>query len=143
MAVSQGLSIGAVAARTGLAVFAIRFYETHGLVTPINNALGHRRYDRSNIRKLSFFMIAQELGVSLKNLGMLMQPLPQGCPPSKGDWTRLATKFRKDIDARIAKAERLRGKLDGCIGCGWLSLSRCALYNPQNGVRMDGTGPRY
>ena len=75
MPISQGLSIGGVAARTGLAVSAIRFYETHGLVTPIKNASGHRRYDRSDIRKLNFVMIAQELGVSLKELGVLMQTL--------------------------------------------------------------------
>ena len=143
MPISQGLSIGAVAVRTGLAVSAIRFYGTHGLVTPIKNASGHRRYDRSDIRKLSFVMIAQELGVSLKELGVLMQTLPQGRPPSKGDWTRMATKFRKDLDARKAKAERLRDKLDECIGCGCLSLSKCALYNPQDRVRVDGTGPRY
>ena len=72
-----------------------------------------------------------------------MQTLPQGRPLSKGDWTRMATKFRKDLDACIAKAERLRDKLDACIGCGCLSLSKCALYNPQDRVRMDGTGPRY
>ena len=143
MPTSQGLSIGAVAVRTGLAVSAIRFYGTHGLVTPIKNASGHRRYDRSDIRKLSFVMIAQELGVSLKELGVLMQTLPQGRPLSKGDWTRMATKFRKDLDARKAKAERLRDKLDECIGCGCLSLSKCALYNPQDRVRVDGTGPRY
>lgn len=75
MPTSQGLSIGAVALRTGLVVSAIRFYETHGLVTPIKNASGHRRYDRSDIRKLNFVMIAQELGVSLKELGVLMQTL--------------------------------------------------------------------
>ena len=75
MPTSQGLNIGAVAVRTGLAVSAIRFYETHGLVTPIKNASGHRRYDRSDIHKLSFVMIAQELGVSLKELGVLMQTL--------------------------------------------------------------------
>jgi len=97
MPTSKGLSIGAVGLRTGLVVSAIRLYETHGLVTPIKNASGHRRYDRSDILNLSFVMIAQELGVSVKELGVLMQTLSQGRPPSKGDWTRMATKFRKTL----------------------------------------------
>jgi MerR family redox-sensitive transcriptional activator SoxR len=143
MGTSQGLTIGAVADRTGLAVSAIRFYEQHGLVAPIKNASGHRRYDRSDIRKLSFVLIAQELGVSLRELGVLMQTLPQGRAPSRADWTRMAGKFRADLDARIAKAERLRDTLDGCIGCGCLSLRQCALYNPKDRARAAGTGPRY
>ncbi len=143
MSASQGLSIGAVAARTGLAVSAIRFYETHGLVGPIKNASGHRRYDRSDIRKLSFVMIAQELGVSLRELSGLMQTLPKGRAPSRADWTRMAGRFRDDLDARIAKAQRLRDTLDGCIGCGCLSLRQCALYNPGDRARSAGTGPRH
>lgn len=143
MPASQGLTIGAVADRTGLAVSAIRFYETHGLVAPLKNASGHRRYDRSDIRKLSFVMIAQELGVSLRELGALMQTLPKGRAPSRADWTRMAAKFREDLDARIAKAERLRDTLDGCIGCGCLSLRLCALYNPKDRARSSGTGPRH
>lgn len=140
---SQGLTIGAVAKRTGLAVSAIRFYETLDLVTPLKNSSGHRRFDRSDIRKLSFVMIAQELGVSLRDLSALMKTLPQGRPPTAADWTRMATKFRKDLDQRIAKAERLRDTLDGCIGCGCLSLQKCALYNPQDRARLSGTGPRH
>lgn len=140
---SQGLTIGAVAERTGLAVSAIRFYETLGLVTPVKNASGHRRFDRSDIRKLSFVLIAQELGVSLRDLSALMKTLPQGRPPSAADWAKMATRFRKDLDTRIAKAERLRDTLDGCIGCGCLSLRKCALYNPDDRARQSGTGPRH
>lgn len=143
MPASQGLTIGAVADRTGLAVSAIRFYETHGLVTPIKNSSGHRRYGRADIRKLSFVMIAQELGVPLRDLGKLMQTLPQGRAPTRADWTRMAAKFRTDLDTRIAKAERLRDTLDGCIGCGCLSLRQCALYNPKDRARKTGTGPQH
>lgn len=143
MHASQGLTIGAVAARTGLAVSAIRFYEQHGLVSPVKNSAGHRRYDRSDIRKLSFVLIAQELGVSLRDLGTLMQTLPQGRAPSRTDWKRMAAKFRVDLNERISKAERLRDTLDGCIGCGCLSLRQCALYNPKDRARASGTGPRY
>jgi len=88
-----GLTIGTVAARTGLAVSAIRFYETKGLVAPVKNGSGHRRYDASDIRKLSFVMIAQELGVRLSVLRDLMQVLPQGRAPTRADWTRMAQQF--------------------------------------------------
>jgi MerR family redox-sensitive transcriptional activator SoxR len=139
---SQGLTIGEVANRTGLAVSAIRFYETYGLVAPVKNGSGHRRYDRSDIRKLSFVMIAQELGVSLRDLGVLMQTLPKGRAPTRSDWTAMATEFRGDLEARIAKAERLRDTLDSCIGCGCLSLKNCALYNPDDQAAQAGPGPR-
>lgn len=139
----QGLTIGAVAKRTGLAVSAIRYYETEGLVAPIKNSSGHRRYDPSDIRKLSFVMIAQELGVSLRDISALMEKLPDTRAPTRRDWQKISQAFRADLDARIAKAERLRDTLDGCIGCGCLSLKRCGLYNPQDSARKRGPGPRF
>jgi MerR family redox-sensitive transcriptional activator SoxR len=140
---SHGLSIGDLADRTGLAVSAIRFYETKGLVTPLRNAGGHRRYDRSDIRRLSFVLIAQDLGFSLSVIATVMADLPSGRSPTRADWTRISKAFRADIDARIVGLERLRDTLDGCIGCGCLSLRRCALYNPGDRARKLGTGPRY
>lgn len=140
---SQGLTIGDLADRTGLSVSAIRFYETKGLVTPARNAGGHRRYDRSDIRRLSFVMIAQDLGFSLSDIAAVMADLPSGRSPTRADWTRISKAFRADIDARIAGLVRLRDTLDGCIGCGCLSLRRCALYNPGDRARRLGTGPRY
>ncbi len=140
---SQGLTIGDLADRTGLAVSAIRFYETKGLVSPLRNAGGHRRYDRSDIRKLSFVMIAQELGFPLSRIATLLGTLPDGRPPTRSDWTRMSKEFRTEIDDRIAGLERLRDTLDGCIGCGCLSLDRCALHNPADQARKKGAGPRY
>ncbi|KQB97859.1 transcriptional regulator [Loktanella sp. 1ANDIMAR09] len=139
---SQGLTIGDLAARTGLAVSAIRFYETHGIVKPLRNKGGHRRYGRSDIRRLSFVMAAQKLGFSLSEIAPHLRRLPDHKAPSKADWTRISTTFRKDIDARIAALEDLRDKLDGCIGCGCLSLKSCALYNPADVKAAEGVGPR-
>ncbi|PYE86045.1 redox-sensitive transcriptional activator SoxR [Pseudoroseicyclus aestuarii] len=139
---SQGLSIGDLAARTGLAVSAIRFYETHGIVRPLRNAGGHRRYDRSDLRRLSFAMIAQRLGFPLAEIAEQMAALPEGRAPSRADWGRIAGGFRMKIDARIAALERLRDNLDGCIGCGCLSLDRCSLYNPGDIEGRAGPGPR-
>ncbi len=137
------LSIGQLAARTGLAVSAIRFYETKGLLSPSRNAGGQRRFRRSDIRRLSFVRIAQQLGFSIPQISALLSGLPQGRTPNKADWTRLGAAFRSDLDARIDSLTRLRENLDGCIGCGCLSMDRCALYNPNDRAAARGTGPRY
>ncbi|NDV01717.1 redox-sensitive transcriptional activator SoxR [Pseudoroseicyclus tamaricis] len=138
----SGLAIGDVAERTGLAVSAIRFYEEHGIVRPLRNAGGHRRYDRADIRRLSFVMIAQRLGFPLARIAALLEELPDERRVTKADWTRLSTQFRGEIDARIAALERLRDRLDGCIGCGCLSLESCALHNPDDAQAKEGPGPR-
>lgn len=138
----QGLTIGDLAARTGLAVSAIRFYETHDIVKPVRNAGGHRRYGRADIRRLSFVMAAQKMGFSLSEIAPHLRKLPDHKAPTKADWTRISTGFRKEIDARINALIDLREKLDGCIGCGCLSLQSCALYNPADIKAAEGTGPR-
>lgn len=139
---TQGLTIGDLAARTGLAVSAIRFYETHGIVKPLRNKGGHRRYGRADIRRLSFVIAAQKLGFSLSEIAPHLRRLPDHKAPTKADWTRIGKTFRRDIDARIAALEDLRDKLDGCIGCGCLSLKSCALYNPADIKGAEGPGPR-
>lgn len=139
---ADGLSIGDLADRTGLAVSAIRFYETHGIVKPLRNSGGHRRYGRADIRRLSFVMAAQTLGFPLGEIAEHLHALPDHKAPNKADWTRISKTFRTKINARIAALEDLRGKLDGCIGCGCLSLKSCALYNPADIRGRDGSGPR-
>ena len=143
MSVSGGLTIGQIADRTGLAVSAIRFYEDQGLVHPVRNAGGQRRFDRGDIRRLSFVMISQQLGFSLSEIATLFAGLPEGRTPTKADWTRISRTFRKTLDQRIETMTLLRDKLDGCIGCGCLSLSNCKLYNPADSARQKGAGPRY
>ena len=138
-----GLSIGDVARRTGLSVAAIRFYESRGLVAPLRNAGGQRRFDRSDIRRLSFVLISQQLGFSLTEIGAQLARLPQNRTPTARDWAGIGAAFRADIDARIATLQLLRDRIDGCIGCGCLSLAKCRLYNPDDRARSGGPGPRY
>ena len=135
-------SIGDVAKRTGLAVSAIRHYVTLGLVAPLRSAAGTRVFRPSDIRRLSFVMIAQDLGFTLPQIRSVLATLPQERTPTKSDWARIAEAFRRDIDKRIARMTRLRSTLDGCIGCGCLSLEACALYNPDDRARSKGPGPR-
>ena len=137
------LSIGQVAERTGLAVSAIRFYETRGLVSPIRDAGGRRRFRQSDIRRLSFVLITQQLGFSLEEIVQVLQALPEERTPNKKDWARLSSKFRKVLQSRIDLMARLRDQLDGCIGCGCLSLAKCQLYNADDRASQLGTGPRY
>ncbi|CUK00580.1 Redox-sensitive transcriptional activator SoxR [Ruegeria denitrificans] len=143
MAVSEGLAIGALARRTGLAVSAIRYYEAQGLIAPWRNAGGQRRYQRADIRRLSFIMIAQQFGLTLPEIRDVLSGLPGSRTPTPQDWRKISVRLRARLDQRIATLTRLRDNLDGCIGCGCLSLPKCALYNPDDRAKSHGSGPRY
>ncbi|MBO9450985.1 redox-sensitive transcriptional activator SoxR [Tropicibacter sp. R16_0] len=140
---SDGLPIGALAERTGLAVSAIRYYEDQGLIAPWRNPGGQRRYQRADIRRLSFVMIAQQFGLSLPEIREVLSGLPGNRTPTKADWNRISKGLRKHLDERISTLLRLRDNLDGCIGCGCLSLPNCRLYNPEDRAKKRGSGPRY
>ncbi len=137
------LSIGDLARRTGLAVSAIRFYEARGLVRAHRSAGGQRRFERSDIRRLSFALIAQTLGLSLSEIEAELATLPQGRAPTREDWQGISGRMRAGLQRRIDGLERVRDRLDGCIGCGCLSLDRCALYNPEDRAARAGPGPRF
>ena len=136
------LTIGDLARRTGLSVSAIRFYEAKGLLQSFRTGGGQRRFLRSDIRRLSFALIAQQLGLSIEKIGVELAKLPQGRTPTQADWRRISVGFKQVLDDRIAALQRTRDLLDGCIGCGCLSLQKCALYNPDDRVGRQGPGPR-
>ena len=137
------MSIGQLAERTGLSVSAIRFYETKSLVAPFRNSGGQRRFHRSDIRRLSFVMIAQQLGLPIRDIVTALAGLPQGRAPTQKDWTKISKEVRSELDRRIDALTRTRKNLDSCIGCGCLSLKTCALYNPDDKASVHGPGPRY
>jgi len=137
------LSIGEMANRTGLAITAIRFYESEGLVEPTRNAGGQRQFKRGDIRRLAFVKISQNLGFSLAEIRQAMSTLQDGRTPTKKDWERLSNHFAKQIDQRIEGLVQLRENLSSCIGCGCLSLSSCRLNNPNDAAATLGAGPRY
>ena len=136
------LPIGELARRTGLSVSAIRFYEERGLVEALRTSGNQRRFMRSDIRRLSFILIAQRLGLSLAEIEEALASLPQGRTPNAADWKRISGSIRKRIEDQIASLEKMRDSLDGCIGCGCLSLKKCALYNADDQWGESGTGPR-
>ena len=142
MALPLVISIGQMAERTGLAVSAIRYYEEEGLVAPERSRAGQRRFVRADIRRLSFVLITQRLGFSIAEIRNMLASLPEGRTPDQADWTKLSKSIRTELDRRIAVMTRLRDNLDGCIGCGCLSLAKCKLYNEGDRRAAEGPGPR-
>ena len=136
------LTIGQVAERSGMAVSALRYYEAQGLVTATRTPGGARRFPRSVLRRLAFVRAAQNVGLTLPEIRAALAALPDGRTPSAGDWARLSASWRDRLDERIRALEQLRDGLSSCIGCGCLSLTRCALYNPGDVRGAEGSGAR-
>jgi MerR family redox-sensitive transcriptional activator SoxR len=137
------LTIGEVARRSGVAASALRFYEERGLITSERAGSGHRRYPRPVLRRVAFIVFAQRVGLTLEEVGVELAKLPPDRAPNRGDWSRLSQRWTERIDERIAELERLKSGLTECIGCGCLSLERCALSNPGDRAGGLGPGPRY
>lgn len=139
----KGFLIGKVASRTGVSVPALRFYEEKGLVTSSRNSGGQRIFAASDIRRVSFIIIAQKLGFSLAQIKQVLSGLPDNRTPTKADWDKIGTAFKRDIDDRIESLTLLKDKLSSCIGCGCLSLTACAIYNEDDTISQKGSGPRF
>ena len=137
------ITIGQLADRTGLSVSAIRYYETQGLLFAERSSGGQRRFLRSDIRRLSFVLIAQQVGFTIEQIRQQLETLPDRRTPNKKDWSRMSLGFRVLLDEKINSLTQMRERLDGCIGCGCLSLAKCNLYNPQDQAYKKGVGPRY
>lgn len=137
------LTIGEVAARAGFATSAVRYYEAQGLVSSQRSAGGQRRYPRSVLRRLSFIRAAQNVGLSLEEVRTALDALPAGRTPTKADWARLSRTWQARLEEQIAGLQALRDGLTSCIGCGCLSLRRCALSNPGDSLAAQGPGARY
>ena len=142
MPADRFITIGQLAARTGVAVSAIRFYEDKGLLQSLRTSGNQRRFLRSDIRRVSFILIAQKLGLALAEIESQLAQLPQGRAPTVMDWQHISRRMRFEIDQRINLLTRTRNQLDQCIGCGCLSLQKCQLYNKDDRMGAKGAGPR-
>ncbi len=138
----RDLTPGEVSARTGAAVSALHFYEREGLITSRRTGGNQRRYHRDVLRRIAFIRVSQGLGISLAQIRLALGTLPDDRVPTKADWARLSRRWRADLDGRIEQLQRLRDDLDGCIGCGCLSLRSCTLHNSEDRLGRDGPGPR-
>ena len=137
------LTIGETAERSGVAPSALRYYETQGLISSTRTTGNQRRYQRSTLRRIAFIRSAQRVGLRLEEITEALNTLPGGRTPTTADWSRLSASWRGRINEQIDRLERLRDRLDSCIGCGCLSLSRCSLSNPDDVVRARGPGAVY
>jgi MerR family redox-sensitive transcriptional activator SoxR len=140
--VDHELTIGALSDRTGVAPSALRFYDAEGLIPASRTGGGQRRYHRATLRRVSFIRVAQQVGLSLDEIRAALASLPGGRTPTEKDWEHLSRSWRPRLDAQIAMLERLRDRLDACIGCGCLSLRSCRLANPGDELAAHGPGPR-
>ncbi len=137
------LTIGQLAARSGVAASALRFYEDKGLIGSTRTGGNQRRYTRGTLRRVAVIRAAQGLGIPLRSIRTALEALPDQRTPTKRDWEKLSRHWRGDLEARIAELELLHRRLASCIGCGCLSLSNCTLFNPDDGAAEAGAGPRY
>ena len=142
-AVEPELSIGELAARAGVSVPTLRFYESRGLIASTRTSGNQRRYPRHVLRRLAFVAAAQRVGLSLEEVARQLATLPEGRAPTRADWSRLARPWRTLLGAKIAELEALQKSLDGCIGCGCLSLQHCRLFNPDDEAAAEGPGSRW
>ncbi|WP_274627968.1 redox-sensitive transcriptional activator SoxR [Arvimicrobium flavum] len=137
----HGLSVGYVARRSGVAVSTLHFYETKGLIRSDRTAGNQRSYGSDVLRRVAIIKVAQEMGISLAEIGDALRALPEGRTPNRKDWSLLSMRWRDSLDRRISQLERLRDGLNDCIGCGCLSIDKCNLRNPQDRLAEAGAGP--
>jgi len=143
MASRSQLTISQLSARSGAAPSALRYYEQLGLIEAERTSGQQRRYPPHMLRRVAFIRAGRQLGLSLSDIGLALDRLPSGKAPTRADWSRAARTWEKQIDAKIAELERLKSTLSSCIGCGCLSLRRCALYNPDDMAAQRGPGARW
>ncbi|MGC4955147.1 redox-sensitive transcriptional activator SoxR [Actinomadura citrea] len=136
------LTVGQLAERSGVAVSALHFYESKGLIRSRRTAGNQRRFGRDTLRRVSFIKVSQRVGIPLGDIRDALATLPEERTPTVADWARLSETWRSDLDTRIRQLERLRDDLTDCIGCGCLSISKCALANPYDRLGDEGPGPR-
>lgn len=131
-----------LAERSGVAISALHFYERKGLINATRTTGNQRRYPRETLRRLAFIRVSQRVGIPLADIRAALDTLPDDRKPTREDWARLSAGWRDDLDQRIEQLQRLRDDLTGCIGCGCMSLRRCALANPGDRLGSEGSGPR-
>ena len=142
MAATGELTVGQLAARSGVAVSALHFYESRGLIRSHRTAGNQRRYDRDMLRRVAIIRVGQEIGISLAEIGAALASLPEGRTPGKEDWAQMAAGWAAALDRRIAQLQELRAGLTDCIGCGCLSTEHCPMRNPGDRLAEQGAGPR-
>jgi MerR family redox-sensitive transcriptional activator SoxR len=140
--IPKDLAVGEVAKRSGVAVSTLHFYEAKGLIRSTRTAGNQRRYTRDVLRRVAIIKVAQRAGIPLSSIRKALAALPEERTPTGEDWRKLSSEWKAELEDRIARLTRLRDRLDGCIGCGCLSMKACPLRNPSDELARHGPGPR-
>jgi len=136
------LTVGELAARSGVTVSALHFFERQGLISSRRTAGNQRRYRRDMLRRVAFVRIAQRVGIPLKEVAAILALLPDERTPTREDWARVSQCWQEELDRRMRHLEQLRNDFTGCVGCGCMSIDRCPLINPNDVMGREGAGPR-
>lgn len=136
------LTVGELAARSGVSVSALHFFERQGLITSRRTSGNQRRYRRDALRRVALIRIGQRVGIPLKEVAGVLALLPQGRTPTREDWALLAQSWQERLDERMRHLQQLRNEFADCVGCGCLSIDRCLLLNPDDALGAQGAGPR-
>jgi MerR family redox-sensitive transcriptional activator SoxR len=136
------LTIGEMSQRTGVAVSALRYYEELGLIASVRTSGNQRRFARHILRRVSLISVAKNLGIPLESVHEAFRSVPLDTPPSHEDWQRASRSWKRELEERRQRLERLESELTGCIGCGCLSMKACPVLNPGDALAATGTGPR-
>ena len=140
---SDGLTIGELAARSGVATSALRFYEAQGLISSSRTEGNQRRYERVALRRVALVRAGRAAGIPLERIRAALDTLPASRTPTRRDWERLSQTWRNDLETQIAGLVAIRDRLTTCIGCGCLSIDACSLLNPGDEAADLGPGARY
>ena len=140
--VCMELTVGQLAARSGVAVSALHFYENKGLIRSLRSSGNQRRFPRGVLRRVALIKVAQRLGIPLAAIREAFAALPDDRAPNAADWRRMSARWKAELDERIRRLGMLRDQLNGCIGCGCLSMDDCPLRNPWDALGGEGPGPR-
>ena len=138
----QELTVGELSRRSGVAISALHFYEREGLISSRRTSGNQRRYERATLRRVALIRVAQRVGIPLARIREALGELPDDRTPTRRDWQRMSRRWKAELDQRIRELEQLRDDFTDCIGCGCLSIDRCALANPYDRLGEDGAGPR-
>jgi len=136
------LKAGEVAQRSGVAVSTLHFYESKGLIGSLRTSGNQRRYTPGVLRYIGIIKVAQRAGIPLDEVKQALGDYDPMVRVSVEQWRKVASRWRNDLDNRIQKLQRLRDEMDGCIGCGCLSLEDCPLRNPEDRLASQGSGAR-
>ncbi|MGI5467494.1 redox-sensitive transcriptional activator SoxR [Streptomyces sp. CA-132043] len=136
------LTVGELAARSGVAVSALHFYERQKLITSRRTSGNQRRFKRETLRRVALIRLAQRLGIPLSEVAEVLATLPDNRTPTRSDWLKLSERWQDELDLRILQLQQIRDRFADCIGCGCLSLERCRMANPDDDLSVHGTGPQ-